>query len=442
MSIHFDASRDRFVVRWKQNGRRRVRRFRSEAEAIAFDTSLLRPVRRAPIAESVSPAPAGDGVYAHETRAGTRYRFVFRQSDGSLSTRRGFTSRRAAATARRRLVESIERGEIKVARESFETFWLRLLEERRPYMTKGSAEDFQTHGRKRLLPSLGSTPLARIDQQLVRHWMDKMIALVEAGELAPKTVNNARTCLSVALNEATRRGLLSRNPCTTVPALPVARAELDYLRLDEIEPYLDACAPHYRPLASFLIGTGARISEALDLRFRHLDVEQCVVRVYGQQGRRGAASQPTKGKRFRSVQIGPRLAVVLTELRDDRRAGPDDWLFLCPPPRRGRYAGRTRPMPPNRRTVHDWHEAALVDAGQRDMPLHALRHTAAAAWLATGQPLIFVQRQLGHQSITTTEEHYGHLESSFVRDAAIQTERAIAAARPRQAPRVPGRASA
>jgi integrase len=62
------------------------------------------------------------------------------------------------------------------------------------------------------------------------------------------------------------------------------------------------------------------------------------------------------------------------------------------------------------------------------MPLHALRHTAAAAWLASGHPLIFVQRQHGHRSITTTEEHYGHLESSFVREAASHTEDAIAAA--------------
>jgi integrase len=348
VSIHYDASRERFVVRWKQDGRRRIRRFRSEADAISFDAALLRPVRRTPLSASALSQAAGDGIYAYETRGGTRYRFVFRQSDGTLSTRRGFTSRRAAAAARRGLVESIERGEVKVARETFETFWLRLLEERRPYMTKGSAEDFEAHGRKRLLPSLGSTPLARIDEQLGRHWMSEMIALVEAGELAPKTVNNARTCLSVALNEAQRRGLLNRNPCIAVPALPVNRAELDYLRLDEIEPYLDACAPHYRALASFLIGTGAWISEALDVRFRHLDVEQCVVRVYRQRGRRGDGSQPTKGKRFRSVQIGPRLAGVLTELREDRRAGPDDWLFLCPPPRRGRYAGRTQPTPPNR----------------------------------------------------------------------------------------------
>ena len=130
------------------------------------------------------------------------------------------------------------------------------------------------------------------------------------------------------------------------------------------------------------------------------------------------------------MQIGPGLVETLTELARRPRASrsADDWLFLCPPPRRGRYAGRTEPAPPNRRTVHDWHEAALVDAGLRDMPLHALRHTAAAAWLATGHPLIFVQRQLGHRSITTTEEHYGHLELSFVREAASQTERAIAAA--------------
>jgi hypothetical protein len=44
---------------------------------------------------------------------------ALRQSEGKLSTWRGFTSRRAAAT-RRRLADSIERGEVEVARETFE----------------------------------------------------------------------------------------------------------------------------------------------------------------------------------------------------------------------------------------------------------------------------------------------------------------------------------
>ena len=138
----------------------------------------------------------------------------------------------------------------------------------------------------------------------------------------------------------------------------------------------------------------------------------------------------TKGKRARSVHIGPGLTATLKLLRQDRldRAVDDcGWLFLCPVPKRGRYARRTDPTPPNRRTIHDWHGAALQRAELRDMPLHALRHTAAASWLSTGQPPIFVARQLGHRSITTCEEHYGHLETWFMGDAAARTEAAIAA---------------
>jgi integrase len=114
------------------------------------------------------------------------------------------------------------------------------------------------------------------------------------------------------------------------------------------------------------------------------------------------------------VQFGPRLAATLRGVREERAAaGIEDggWLFLCPPPRRGRYSVRTEPVPPSRKTAHDWHERALQNAGLRDMPLHSLRHTAATAWLAIGHPLIVVQRHLGHRSITTTEAHYGHLET-------------------------------
>jgi hypothetical protein len=39
---------------------------------------------------------------------------------------------------------------------------------------------------------------------------------VDAGELAPKTVNNTRTYLSVALGEAKRRGKLAVKPCVYV----------------------------------------------------------------------------------------------------------------------------------------------------------------------------------------------------------------------------------
>jgi integrase len=72
------------------------------------------------------------------------------------------------------------------------------------------------------------------------------------------------------------------------------------------------------------------------------------------------------------------------------------------------------------------HKRALRDAGLREtLRLDDLRHTAAASWLAAGLPLIYVQRQLGHASITTTERQYGHLEKSFLRGAAERAEAVV-----------------
>jgi hypothetical protein len=39
--------------------------------------------------------------------------------------------------------------------------------------------------------------------------------------------------------------------------------------------------------------------------------------------------------------------------------------------------------------------------------------------------MIYVQRQLGHRDIGTTIGLYGHLEESFLRDAAVRAEAAV-----------------
>ena len=202
------------------------RRFVSEADAEAFDVTInpagrtARQGRHAVALQCVavldaqrSDRESRDGVYAYATTRGVRWRIVFRQSDGTLTSRRGFASRTAALTARRRLQESVDRGEVKVCRENFAAFWNRYVADRRAYMTPGSHLDLCTHGRKRLLPFFGADPLSKLDESRVREWLASMIKLSEGGDLSPKTINNARTCLSVALNEAVRRGLIPSNPC-------------------------------------------------------------------------------------------------------------------------------------------------------------------------------------------------------------------------------------
>jgi integrase len=72
------------------------------------------------------------------------------------------------------------------------------------------------------------------------------------------------------------------------------------------------------------------------------------------------------------------------------------------------------------------HQRALKAAGlRRTVRLHDLRHTAAAAWIAGGLPLVYVQQQLGHANIGTTERHYGHLAESYLGDACAKANVAV-----------------
>jgi integrase len=246
-------------------------------------------------------------------------------------------------------------------------------------------------------------------------------ALVGEGALSAKTINNSLAVLRVFFAHLEEDGDLVRNPARSPPGarkrikLPAAHREMDYLRLQEIPRYLDACDDVYRPLAETLIATGLRISEALALTWDDVDWLARRLRVLRSRKAEGAGS--TKGDRFRPVDFGARLERVLRALRGDGPAASGRTLLF-----RGPHGGELSRSDVSR----DRHKHALEDAGlRRTLRLHDLRHTAAASWLAAGLPLIYVQRQLGHASITTTQQVYGHLEESFLRGAAERVERLI-----------------
>ena len=129
---------------------------------------------------------------------------MVRRSDGTQTTKRGFTSERAARDARRRLVEQVERGEVRHTKETFADHWTRWLERRRPYLEPNTWRGYDVDGRMRLLPAFGATPLGRIGVEDVRRRMAELAERVEAGKLSAKTVNNTLGTLVVCLTQQPR----------------------------------------------------------------------------------------------------------------------------------------------------------------------------------------------------------------------------------------------
>jgi integrase len=441
MSVRFD--RGGWEVRWLDgSGRKRAKRFKDEQAARGFDEALAEVSPSDRRADTAVHGSQGS-VYPYRTAQGTRWRYVVRRSDGKQTSKRGFTSPRAAREACRRLVEQIDRGELRHTEQTFGSWWDGWLRHRRPYLEPNAWRAYEVDGRKRLLPAFGDVRLDKLGLEEVRSWMDEQAEAVGAGKIAAKTINNTLGTLVVCLNGAVKDRVIAANPALGIERLPPAHIEHDYLRLHEIPRYLDACIDVYRPLAEVLVRAGLRISEAVALQVGDLELEDTggsivVYRSHKKACMRQTATGSTKGDRFRSVEIGPVLSRALMDhvarrgemTRGKRKDAP---VFVMPVRQRkgdrGRWASVGDPDSIDRNTVsRDWHKIALQDGGLRDMPLHSLRHTAAAASLAGGNSLMYVQRQLGHADIATTEHYYGHLERHVLAAGAIATEEAIARA--------------
>jgi hypothetical protein len=79
------------VLRWRDDGDQRARRFATKAEARAFDEGVSGGRK----ADSSTPS-----VYPYEMSDGTCWRYSYRASRGRLSTKRGPLTRQAFAGGR------------------------------------------------------------------------------------------------------------------------------------------------------------------------------------------------------------------------------------------------------------------------------------------------------------------------------------------------------
>jgi hypothetical protein len=132
-------------VRWRDSDcRQRSRRFPFENAARAFDEAIAEVAPAARRADTARQGRSG-GVYSYATASGTRWRFMYRRTGGTQTTKRGFASERAARDSRRRLIEQVERDEVRHTNETFGAYWARWLARRRPYLEAGTWTGYEIH---------------------------------------------------------------------------------------------------------------------------------------------------------------------------------------------------------------------------------------------------------------------------------------------------------
>ena len=190
-----------------------------------------------------------------------------------------------------------------------------------------------------------------------------------------------------------------------------------FLTQGQVAELLAETPAHWRPLVATLVGSGIRWGEAAALTVADVDLDAGTLRVLKAVGRDAASRahvKATKTRRgVRTVRIPDVVVQQLRPLVTGRAA--TDPLFTTA--RGGRRVAHNnfhqRVWKPALRRLAtagvDELGVVLRRAWEVEPRIHDLRHTYASWALQSGVPLIELQRQMGHESITTTADRYGHL---------------------------------
>ena len=264
-------------------------------------------------------------------------------------------------------------------------------------ITPRTRDDYRAMHR-RYLTSLDALPLPLVSRTHIAAVVNKL----EADGLSPKTIKNVIHMLSSVLALAIDDGHLTRNPTKRV-RLPVARLTDDeterFLSREEAARLIAATDEHYRPLVTFLLGTGLRWSEATALQARHVNLDAGTVRVQRAWKRVPGGWEvgpPKSTAANRTVNAAVPALVAVAPLMGKAT----ELVFTTPTGRVVRHSNFYNRI---------WLPAcAAADLDPRPK-IHDCRHTFASWLLSDGISIEAVQDQLGHESAETTRKVYAKL---------------------------------
>lgn len=304
-------------------------------------------------------------------------------------------------------------------REYFDT-WLE--HEHRHHIAYNTHKRYRGLADHHILPALGHLPLVAIRPSDVSRLLSEMTVAKQS----PRSRQQARAVLSVALAAAVDKGLLTINPVAATKRIRVDRTPIDPLGEADVQRLLSASAGTYMHARLLIALCGLRQGEALGLRWRDIDFTTGQLRISNQLQKIRGVHTLVPLKTTRSTRAFPLPQTVVDALRAHLEvvremrllAGPawaeHDYVFP-------RADGRAQDSTSDYR---NWH-AALDAAAIPRRNLHNARHTAATLLYSIGVDIETISRILGHSGIAITSRTYVHSAEAPLRGAADLMEEIV-----------------
>ena len=269
--------------------------------------------------------------------------------------------------------------------------------------------------RLRVVPRFGAQALTKITREEVKSFVGDL----SNGKLARNTVRLTYGALRACLNAAVEDGIIASNPASRIGKFnkkQKGKAKGDSMTRSEAQRFLTAVGeicPGYSVFFLAALRAGLRKGELIALQWGHIQFGECVgpecfilvERTYDVKSK--TFGSPKSGE-SRRVDMTEQLRTALVVARDERllpafmdgkTSISDDLVF---PSETG------GPIFPDN-IAKRYLDPALEQAGIRRFRFHDLRHTYGSLLIQAGVSPAYVQKQMGHKSISVTIDIYGHL---------------------------------
>lgn len=299
--------------------------------------------------------------------------------------------------------------------------------------------------------SIGKLRVRQLTRQHIIAWISTLEQQPRYDDpsrtLDPYSIRNAFAVLRGALNSAVIDGLMSSSPARKIELPDPDDEEITPLSMAEVHSFLklvntadDQGRPHRNAtLYHVCIRCGLRMGEVIGLRWRDIDLAHQEMTITGQVQHKVRKKGKTK-KSHRTLPLSPDLVALLqahqrNQTEERALAGPawnvEDLVFcsMNGTPVSGlwkqftalqRRVGLANPCSTCASTGQKQGTTCPMCHGHKTIArfrFHDLRHTYAALAIAAGVDIYTLSRRMGHESITTTADLYGHLYKGQDTDA-------------------------
>lgn len=218
-------------------------------------------------------------------------------------------------------------------------------------------------------------------------------------DLESSSISNYLSAYKTFYNYYIKIGKININPIDKIDSPKLSKHLPIYLAVEEVDKLLDieikdAFSARNKSLLELLYATGLRISELINLEFKNIDLNECIVRVMG------------KGSKERIVPIND-LAIKYLKIyvKDYRhklvKTEQNNYVYL-----------NNHGKKMTRQGVFKMIKKRTLETGiKKDVSPHTLRHSIATHMLENGADLRIIQEFLGHENIGTTQI-YTHLTNT------------------------------